>query len=376
MRGNKTFAIIGGVLLVIVLIGGGAYFASVSGLLGGPAAEETPMGTEFVPQDYTEIVVSAQDISLGMQIKIDDFAVQLQSWPNEYLPETYYTSIEEVDGKFARTSIPRGMPVMPEMIAREGGGLSFPGSSAALFSQKDRVAYAIPMDTQGAVAWALRAGDHVDVITAFEMVARSSEATTGGLNQFTYLEEKELPGQTNVYGRFEQLPNGRWAAIYSAEQSLISEMFPLLLVQLTVQDAIVWHVGVWEQDQEIETETAPTPVAADAGGSGAMTVISTQPEETPIPQVSERRDVEPITLLVSREDALVLKYLYEMGADMDLILRPAGFTDVVIQTQPVWFRYLVERYQLPDVMPDIPISSSALRFPLELLPLATPEPAE
>ncbi len=62
-----------------------------------------------------------------------------------------------------------------------------------------------------------------------------------------------------------------------------------------------------------------------------------------------------MTLLVTREDALVLKYLYEMGADLDLALRPAGVTGTVLQTQPIWFRYILDRYQLPGEMPDDPV---------------------
>ena len=95
---------------------------------------------------------------------------------------------------------------------------------------------------------------------------------------------------------------------------------------------------------------------------------------TPIPQVSTYGNIEPVTLLVTREDVLVLKYLLEMGADLDLVLRPAGYTDTVIQTQPVWLRYIIDRYQLPDTMPDLPVAPKEVREPLELPTLAPPTP--
>jgi len=83
-----------------------------------------------------------------------------------------------------------------------------------------------------------------------------------------------------------------------------------------------------------------------------------------------------VTLLVTREDALVLKYLYEMGADLDLALRPAGVTGTVLQTQPIWFRYILDRYQLPGEMPDDPVGPAPLHPPLEVLPEPTPIPEE
>ncbi len=65
-----------------------------------------------------------------------------------------------------------------------------------------------------------------------------------------------------------------------------------------------------------------------------------------------------------------------MGADLDLVLRSAGFTGTVIQTQPVWFRYILDKYQLPDTMPTDVVAPAPVRIPLEVPPMVTPEPAE
>jgi len=264
--------------------------------------------------------------------------------------------------------IPLGMPVMPSMIGQPGGMLSVGGSAAALFSPNERVAYAIPMDTQGAVAWALKPGDHVDVMAALDMVAVSSESVTEGIKQFTYLDEPDLPTQTSVFGRFEQLPNGRWAAIYPVDAA--TTLLPTMFVQMTVQDAIVWHVGIWQDEPAagaaVTSSTAPAGETTGLLGNAPLEVA------TPAPVLPSYRDIEPVTLLVTREDALVLKYLIEMGADLDLVLRPVGFTETVLQTQPVWFRYILDKYQLPADIPDEPVAPAAIRAPLELLPLVTP----
>ena len=188
---------------------------------------------------------------------------------------------------------------------------------------------------------------------------------------FTILAEEGIPGQSSPFGRFEVLPNGRLAAIYDvtgdgAEDSKLSS----LVVQLTVQNAVVWHVGVWEDESMSMTPQPAEPAPSGGLGGGAAAA------PTPIPVPSARTDIEPVTLLVTREDALVLKYLHEMGADMDLALRPANYTDIAIQTQPVWFRYILDKYQLPNSMPDDPVGPVQMHEPLELMPIVTPAPEQ
>lgn len=379
MRGNRTLLIVAMLLIILVVIAGGAYL-----YLNNPFAPETAdVSADMTPTPepvvYTEIIIAMQNIPRGMQISAEDDAIMLQKWPQEHLPTEYYIAIEDVDGKFARMDIPRGLPILPNMIGQPGGMLAASGSSAALFSPEDRVAYAIPMDTQGAVAWALKPGDRVDVIAALSMTSFDPELASESIKLFTYLaDDPEMPVQEGTFGHFELLPNGRYAGITGA----ITNSFTSLIVQLTVQDAIVWHIGIWK-DAEYEATTSAPPVDAAAdqpadggggllGGGGAAAPA----EATPLPEIAEFKDVEPVTLLVTREDALILKYLYEMGADLDLVLRPAGFTGTVIQTQPVWFRYILDKYQLPDGMPTDVVAPVGVRPLLELPSLVTPTPEE
>lgn len=364
MRGNRGLVIFALVLIVLAAVAGAVYlFLQRSQGLPEQTTEVTPAAP---PVETVDIVVAIQSIPRGMQVSVEDNAIALQAWPVDNLPVEYYTSLDEVDGKFARLEIPRGMPVLPDMIAGPGGMLSVSGSAAALFEPEDRVAYAIPIDTQGAVAWALEPGDRVDVLAALKIAPVYTDFVDQGVKQFTYLQSggEQDVAQTSPFGNFELLPNGKWAAIYPSQDQPSAD--PALLVQMTVQDAEVWHIGTWEN------AVTPTPVAQPAttglGGPEAA--------PTPIPVQEEPRDVELITLLVTREDALVLKYLYEMGADLDLALRPAGVTGTVLQTQPIWFRYILDRYQLPDTMPDDPVGPVSLQTPLEALPEPTAVPPE
>ena len=377
MRGNRLLVIIASVLIVLVLGFLGVYYFVLSP--GGgeePPAEALPPTP--TPSNMVEIVVAVQNISLGTKITIegDAPAVKLRSWPDSSLPLDYYESLDEIEGKIARLDIPAGMPIMPDMLAERGDTLSMPAGSNSLFQPDDRVAYAIPMDRQGGVAWGIRPGDHVDVVAALQMVPVSGNQQEG-LQQFTFLSENEQPDQTGVFGSFETLPNGRIAAIAPANTAV--NQTPNLLVQLTVQNAVVWKIGTWEKEggEEIApTSTTTGTVAGEEEGGGGFMGGGGEAEvvATPISQVSTYGNVEPVTLLVTREDVLVLKYLLEMGADLDLVLRPAGFTDSVIQTQPVWLRYVIDRYQLPDTMPDLPVAPKEVRQPLELPILVPPTP--
>ncbi|MGC9394209.1 MAG: Flp pilus assembly protein CpaB [Anaerolineae bacterium] len=379
MRGNKTLLIVAVLLIILVVVAGGVYFYMQT--QKAPEVEELAEATPTPePVVYTDIVIAMQNISRGLEIKVEDNAIALQRWPQDALPPEYYTSLEEIDGKFARMDIPRGMPVLPNMLGAPGGMLAASGSAAALFEPADRVAYAIPMDTQGAVAWALKPGDRVDVIAALSTYSVDPQVINEGVKQFmTLIEDPQMPVQTGNFGHFELLPHG----LYGAVTGVSTSDFTSLIVQLTVQDAIVWHVGLWEdvEASTIESTTPVTPAVTGGGGGGLLggggaAAPAATPEVAASAALVEYRDVEPVTLLVSREDALILKYLMEMGADLDLVLRSAGFTGTVIQTQPVWFRYILDKYQLPDTMPTDLVAPAPVRAPLEVPPMATPEPVE
>lgn len=369
MRGNRTLVLVAIILLLLVVVA--AFFWWRSQQAGGG---ETPEGT-LTPTlpTYTQIVVAAQNIPKGMQIKPEDFAVVLQDWPNDSLPAEYLTSLEEVNGKYAAADIPIGMPVLPSMINVSGPAL-FPSGL---------VAYAIPLDAQGVVAWAPQQGDHVDVLAAIKLIPVDPEFQSQkiGFKVLPTGNEQEQGGGGGAeypYGRFETLPNGQTAVVYPIPpiNNLATEIPAFnLVVQMTVQDAIVWNIGYWQKET---TEALPvaTPVPDQTGGLGISVGGGVEAQATPIPTVQRYGDVELVTLLVKPQDALVLKYLMETGADLDLVLRPAGDTAPAI-TEPVWLRYILDKYQLPTAAPDLPVISTPLpERPFELTPLPTTPPPQ
>lgn len=359
MRSNRGLVLVA--LLLIIVAAGGGFLWLRGANQGAPEVEATP--TE-PPQKLVDIVVAAQNINRGQRIMVEDLAVVLQPWPEDALPLEYFNALEQVDQKFARMDIPRGMPIVPRMLGEPGGMLSVEGSAAALF-EKGRVAYAIPIDTQGAIAWAPMPGDHVDVIAAIKLIPVDQEFQSPLPNQFISLPREEQTPLSGSFGRFEALPNGQEALIFQSGPSI-----PHLVVQLTVQNAIVWRVGVWNEPAPAQVTGATAPAPQQQGGLlGAAPQTQAQPTPAPTPVL--RRDIEPVTLLVQPQDALVLKYLVEMGADLDLVLRPTGDTGLYI-TEPVWLRYILDKYQIPEQPSNLPVAPTPVRPPLELPSIEVP----
>ncbi len=380
MRGNRTLFLV--ILLVAVL--GGGFFVWQTLLKPKPAPvpseTPTPMGETPTPVQEIEIVVAAQPtVPRGWQFSPDDGSVVLMPWPVDRLPlGGYYTDTQQLNGAFLRVDVPRGMPITPDMLAFGAGTTALPASRASLF-MSGRRAYAIPMDTQGALGWMIQPGDHVDVVAAFKLLWVDAEFQSPLPNQFLAVPVEAFTGEAGtplgggptlmqgVYGRFETLPNGVPIMVYPTEQAL-----PSLVVQLTVQDAIVWHIGLWKKEGTLTpTPTVTTTPTSLVGGLGQAPTTT----PTPLPMATpEYSDVDLVTLLVTPQDALVLKYLMEMGADLDLLLRPAGETADLVLTEPVMLRYIIDRYQIPASMSDLPVAPLNLREPLTLTPLPTPTP--
>ncbi len=380
MRGNRTLIIIAVILLFIAL--GGAYLW-LSGGLDSLLGEEEPVAEGPTPTPEVarvEVVVAAQNIGAGAKILSGDDAIVLQPWPEDALPMAYFEELDEVEGKFARTDIPRGIPIMSSMLGEPGGKLSVSGSSAALFGDQGRRAYVIPLDAQGGVAWAIQPGDHVDVLASLNLMPVDEEFQTQLPNAFTPLEpvggvpgeEGEIrgglqPGVRYPYGRFETLPGGEDIFIIPEANQLPT----YLVVQMTVQDAIVWNVGIWEDDGDKDSGAVTTE---DAQGEGGALVDEGQPQQPAPPTQEETPSNDYVTLLVTPQDALVLKYLYEMGADLDLALRAAG-NDAPVITEPIWLQYVLDKYQIPGSPPNLPIKLK--KEPVqEITPQAPPTPAE
>ena len=330
MRSGRLLLIVG--LVIVLLVAGVAVYVA---LLGGGVPEPAIAVGEEAPQER-ELMVAAQNIPRGMLLLPESNAVVTATWPQGAVSAVALTSAGDVYGRIARQDIPRGMPIVEGMLASVPGELGATGSEAALQIPSGKVAYALAVSQYSSVAWALEPGDHVDVLISLLTIDLDEAFQTVLPNEFTCVTdgtggEDERECEPGVMGRMEPLPNDWVVNIVPSEGQR-----PRMVTQLTVQDAIVLQMGDWDEalEQRQQTPTAEgEQVAATPPAPGSA--------------------VRPVTLVVSPQDAAVLKFMEESGASIDLVLRSAADGGRENTTESVTLQYLFEQFgiELPPKLP-------------------------
>ena len=378
------FLILIGILLAVIaaglllLLGGGTKDgeepAEVVGDDGMAEVTAIPPTPTPVPNP---VVVAKQRIPRGTLLVTDTIGlsewVSVESWAQGWVTQDAFRSIDQVEGKITRSDIPRGTILTADMLTDQAGDLVSTGSDAALLIPPGQVAMAIPVDHISSVGWALRRGDHVDVLVSFLMTELDEEfqsALPNLASPIGVIPEDQVPVQ-GALGRFEQDPFGQPINVVPSEVP----QRPRLVSQITVRDAQVLNVGPWLPWGELLRATVelgiPTATATPEGGeegqevdgasapfgAGAATGTGTEaePQETIITseaqtlldllETYERMAREPLLLVVSPQDALVLKWGEEAGGAMHIVLR--SYEDAGVRlpdTEPVTLQYMKERF--------------------------------
>ena len=309
----------------------------------GQAPEAAP--TE-VPQS-TKILVAANNLTRGMEIAPEH--ILSQDWPVNLLPPVYYTDPAQVMGYFVRVDIPQGMPLMPSMLAPSAEALGAMGSPAALQVPEGKRAVAIPIDLLGAVAWAIQPGDRVDVLASWMIQDLDTDFQSVLPNQWAALQCGEGQLCQGTYGRVELLPTGQVIMVYPAEKGMQARY----IAQLTIQNAEVLGVGTYQAPAALTAGApAPTPTAAPEAGQPAPGAAPAEAMPTPAMVTTQA-----VILIVDPQEALVLKALVELQADITLALRRPG-DNRQISTESVSQDYIIVRYGFV-VPPKLPYAVSA-----------------
>jgi Flp pilus assembly protein CpaB len=375
------FLILVGILLAVMAIG--------LLLVMQRADEETPSETKepgeegLVPtatpaptaQPTFRVLVAQQLIPRGTRLITDTVPlserVALVSWPESWVTVDALTSYDQVVGRIARSDIPRGTPLKADMFTDQAGDMVATGSDAALLIPPERVAIAIPVDHISSVGWALRRGDRVDVLISFLMVDLDEDFQTELPNQAASLVNIQSGGAQEgvtilqgTYGRIEQDPFGQPINVIPSEP----DQRPRLVSQVTVRDAEVLNVGPWGELFGVAGETTVSVTAAPAEGEEAAPVEGEEEGAT----TSELQQVEilleegqeltedevlreylnastsqPLLLIVTPQDALVLKWAAEAGAAMQVVLRSYADADQPLpSTEAVTLQYMMDRFSI------------------------------
>ncbi len=344
--------------LVVLIIVGIALIAGVLLLRGrqrGPQPEETPV----VEVQTVKVLVAANNLPRGLTLAPEH--VMLLDWPIAAVPPNYYTDPTQVIGYFVRADIPQGTPLTPSMLAPSAEALGAVGSSIALQVPAGMRAVAIPVDLLGAVAWSIKPGDHVDIMASWTLQELDEKFLSALPNEWAALQCGEGQLCQGTYGRIELLPTGQAIMVYPQKESMQTRY----IAQLTIQNAVVLGIGTYQDPLgSAAAPPAQTTSAPQEGGilvPGGQTGPPAAAEATPVPTPAP---VQAVILVVTPQDALVLKALVELQANIDLALRRPG-DEVIVSTDSVSQDYIIARYGFV-VPPKLPYAVSAPgKSPLE-----------
>lgn len=360
---------------------GGDADTAVSGEDGAPdaaqeGAEPTPEPTA-VPQ-FEEVVVARVDIPLGYRVTPNLLRMETRPVENIALQreEGYvFSDPEDVVGRILRVDVRKGQAILQPMLTLDPKDLVAVGSDLSLYMEQGNVAVSFEINRESGVAYAMRPGDFVDMMMTLRIVEIDPEFRTALPNdtQRVYqpglLEGQEFLFPSTVQGRLEFIPEINQVAEIIPRQDPIVEgqqfepgrPIPKRVTQLTIQRAEVLWVGNWrDQDDLVEEAPTPVPVVADGqapdgaagegdGGEGAGAAAETgtaaadgeesifennlacvspaNPDQLipcPVARDPEVEEPDLVILSLTSQEALVLKWAWERGVDIDLALRGQG----------------------------------------------------
>jgi pilus assembly protein CpaB len=105
------------------------------------------------------LYAAKEELSIGTKITED--MLQKIEWPAKKLLPGHIRKKEQVVGKFVKTTVPVGMPVMKELLVEDEGDLSY-------FIPKDMRAMTLHFGGNTSDVALVRPGSHVDILATFD----------------------------------------------------------------------------------------------------------------------------------------------------------------------------------------------------------------
>jgi Flp pilus assembly protein CpaB len=293
MRRGRILILLG---LILALGTAGAVFVLLQG-------STTPPPEAQIQRE--EVVVAMQPIAEDEPV---EGRLELRAIPVDSIPQGALRSLDGTAGMLAAGPIPQGtviqqaLLISPAQLMAEGelGTLVEPGF----------VAVAMPIDALSSVSYGVRPGDYVDILMTLFFI---------DIDPDTQMKEPICP---------PTCPCPPECATQTETSELqISPQIPRLASQLTLQNIRVLGVGLWEQE----------PVAGEEEAQQQQTQQGGEPVAPELPAY--------ITLMVTPQDALVLKLAREAGASIDLAVRAKDDLQQ-FATQQVTLDYLMARFSI------------------------------
>lgn len=322
------------IILLILVLSVVAFFL----LRGGGGVPETAAPT---PQLAT-IVVLAQPVPRD-ELIVEAMLEEIP-YPEERITGSMFRKISDVaDVYYAKYPLVQGQPLTRELVSERPGILQ-EGSDVSKTIPPGMTAISLPITRLGAVGFAIRDGDRVNVIatTSFVDLDTSFQSQlpnfTAAVTGTGFLPDS-LPvltvniasgGEGSTLGRAELEPTLNQAIYIVPSES----QRPRLVSQMILQNIQVLRVGQFNLTGE---QAAVQETPAQEGEE--------PPPPPPVPDI--------VTLIVTPQDAIALTYLIHSQARITLTLRAPDDPNYFDNIESVTLQYLISQYNiaLPAKLP-------------------------
>ncbi|NPA31695.1 MAG: hypothetical protein GXO37_06845 [Chloroflexi bacterium] len=336
------------ILLAVLCVVGGMRF----GLIPGLGGEGGGAGAEAAPAvETTQVVLLAQPAKRGQRITED--MVALVDIPTDTFVPTMLVNPDDVVGKLAARDLPQGIFLTQGDVVDTAAALfEGAGSIAAAQIPPGYVAISIPISRLTSVSYAIQPGDRVGVMVSLPFVDVDPEfqavlpnLTAAVIGNAVWVSAGEDMGggvmSAETLQTFVQQVTAAGGPVGRAETDGDFNLYvvpseaqrPRLVTQLIIEDARVLHVGDF-----LERKPQPTPEPQQEGQQ--MQAEQQQPQT---PEAPAAPDV--VTLIVTPQDAVTIKYLLDRHMILTLVLRGAD-DEGPLETEAVTLTYLLDEYRL------------------------------
>ena len=340
MRRGRIF-----IYLALILIIGVAvaffYLRSKGMLSTNPFASPTPEVRNV------EVVTADQNILQGTQITEEMLG-------SITLPETQvvvdlFTSKADVVGQYAKYPLAQGILITSAMVTPAVENVNLAGSIWAPQIPQGMTAIAIPITRLSSAAYGIRDGDFVDILVSLLLVDVDSSYQsilpnyTAIVTGSGYLLE-QLPALTAAIRSTEpriETAQGRTELDATLNEPLYivpsESQRPRMVTQMIVKNVQILHVGTFPLPGEAMTQMA-------TGQSETGATATPQPGQQ-VAATVVRPDM--VTLMVTPQDAVMLKYLLDINASITLTLRNPNDQETNAETDAATLQYLLTQYNIP-----------------------------
>jgi Flp pilus assembly protein CpaB len=318
-------------LLLVVVIAAAAILLFLNRRGGGGSSKATP--TPMVR--YLDVIVAGQAIPRAMIIKEDVLGtIQI---PEDKIVEGMITDPNQVIGKLAKYPLEQGVPITKAMLADSVLQIAEGGSEAARLIPPGMTAISIPISRLSSTAFAIRDGDHVNVIATIlfvdlDQLTQASELQTAHITFEQPSDITPFVQDAGKYGRVEINTDLNNVPFYIQPAEA---QRPRMMSQMILQDIRVLHVGNFKlpeqetADAQLALQPTPTP---QPGAPAVNSSVGSQPDI--------------ITLVVTPQDAVTLTYLIYGNSKLTMTLRGAEDQSRV-ETEAATLGFLLSQYGIP-----------------------------